>query len=62
MYGPAVGWPWWCSAGLSQTVQIPLMPPILASVATSMATPAINWMTNWPSSVRASAHRPPTVQ
>ncbi|CAM5303978.1 hypothetical protein SCANM63S_03291 [Streptomyces canarius] len=33
-----------------------------STTATNIATPASNWMTNWPSSVSASAHRPPIVQ
>lgn len=35
---------------------------ILFSAMTSIETPASNWMTNWPSSVSASAHSPPIVQ
>ncbi len=61
VYGPAVGsvWP---SGSLSQTVHSVLKPSSLLIAVTSIAIPANSWMTNWPSSVSASAHRPPTVQ
>ncbi len=61
VYGPAVGSA--CPSGsLSQTVHRVEKPSSSLITAKSIASPANNWMMNWPSSVRASAHRPPTVQ
>lgn len=62
MYGLTSGLVWPSSAGSSQTLHSVLKPLSSAMTATSIAIPAMNWMTNWPSSVSASAQSPPTVQ